>query len=111
MTFEDAMERLEEIVSAMEADRLPLEEMVTAYAEGGELLKICKARIESARQRVELITTRLDEPAALSPFDPADAAASASEPARATPARSAPSPRKTPSKPSSATDSEDIRLF
>ncbi len=112
MTFEDAMQRLEEIVNAMEAERLPLEEMVQSYEEGAVLLKVCRARMEVARQRVELITTRLDEPAAttLAPFDPALAAdtPSTDEPSRTSAPRS--STRRNLSKPASA-DDEDIRLF
>lgn len=113
MTFEDAMERLEEIVGAMEAERLPLEEMVTAYEEGAQLLKVCRARIEVARQRVELITTRLDEPApaTLTPFDPASAASNPDESSRSVSPRSTAPSRRTSSKPSSTTDDEDIRLF
>lgn len=115
LSFEDAMERLEEIVSGMEGDRLPLEEMVGAYEEGARLLKVCRARIESARQRVELITTRLDEPSAttLTPFDPAAAeAATPDESSRPAAARSSSARRSTTSssKPASS-DDEDIRLF
>lgn len=113
MTFEDAMARLEEIVSAMEGERLPLEDMVKAYEEGASLLKTCRTRIEVARQRVELITTRLDEPAAttLTPFDPASAAESAlpDEPSRPVATRT-PARRTSSSKPASD-DDQDIRLF
>jgi exodeoxyribonuclease VII small subunit len=108
-SFEEAMERLEEIVSAMEGERMPLEHMVKSYAEGAQLLKVCRQRIEVARQRVEIITADLDGSgkAALSEFD-ADHAESESPPesprARTTTAR------RTPAKPTSD-DDEDIRLF
>lgn len=115
LSFEDAMERLEEIVSGMEGDRLPLEEMVGAYEEGARLLKVCRARIESARQRVELITTRLDDPSAttLTPFDPAaaEAAASPDEPSRPAAARTSSARRTTSGGKPASTDDEDIRLF
>lgn len=54
-SFEEAMERLEEIVSAWRVSVCRWE-MVQSYAEGAQLLKVCRQRIEVARQRVELIT-------------------------------------------------------
>lgn len=114
VSFEQAMERLEEIVSSMEGERLPLEDMVQSYEEGARLLRVCRERIEAARLRVELITANLDgsAKATLSPFDPA-AAGEAAEP-------SSPPPTETPSKQRTASparrktttdDDEDIRLF
>ncbi len=116
VSFEEAMERLEEIVSSMEGERLPLEDMVQSYEEGAKLLRVCRERIEVARLRVELITANLDgsPKASLAPFDPATAEA-------AEPSPSAPPP-ETPSRQRAATpaparrkpttdDDEDIRLF
>lgn len=105
------MERLESIVSAMEGERMPLEEMVKSYAEGAQLLKVCRQRIETARQRVELITADLDNTgagkASLSTFDAESAESAESTPKqRTTTARRTPAPAKpTPD------DDEDIRLF
>lgn len=112
LSFEDAMERLEEIVSGMEGDRVPLEEMVAAYEEGAMLLKVCRARIEAARQRVELITARLDEPEAttLTPFDPAAADAAPEDAARPA-ARSTTARRPSAGSKPASNDDEDIRLF
>ncbi len=116
VSFEQAMERLEEIVSSMEGERLPLEEMVQSYEEGARLLRVCRERIEAARLRVELITANLDGTgkAALTPFDPA-AATDAGEPSpspatetlsKQRTASPAPARRKT-----TTDDDEDIRLF
>ena len=104
------MERLEEIVSAMEGERMPLEEMVQSYAEGAQLLKVCRQRIEVARQRVELITADLDGTgkAALSDFDAASAEAA---PESTSKQRSTNARRPSPTKPSSDDDGDDIRLF
>jgi exodeoxyribonuclease VII small subunit len=59
-SFEEAMERLEEIVESMEGERLALDEMVGRYEEGARLLSLCRQRIEHARLRVERINTLLD---------------------------------------------------
>lgn len=103
-SFEDAMQRLDEIIHAMETDRMPLEEMISHYEEGARLLKSCRQRIEQARRRVELITTDLEAgKATLKPFD---AEAGAEDDADADPdARQSPPKRR-----KSASD-EEIRLF
>lgn len=103
-SFEQAMERLEEIVSAMESDRMPLDEMVGSYEEGMKLLQICRQRIENARQRIETISLGADGKAELTAFDPAKTA----EPAEAkAPARRRPAAAKTDAEETS----DDIRLF
>jgi len=74
LSFEDAMSRLDEIVGAMETDRMPLEEMIRSYEEGIRLLKNCRQRIDNARHRVEVISADLESgKASTAPFDPADA--------------------------------------
>ncbi|MFZ4765077.1 MAG: exodeoxyribonuclease VII small subunit [Roseimicrobium sp.] len=60
LSFEDAMESLDSIVESLEAERMPLEEMVGSYERGMKLLRVCRNRIEAARQRVELITADLE---------------------------------------------------
>ncbi len=71
LTFEDAVARVEEIVGLMETDRLPLAEMIARYEEGTALLKICRARIEDAQQKVDLITRRGQQGAVeAQPFTP-----------------------------------------
>ncbi len=100
LSFEQAMARLDELVGNLEQQQLPLENMVSSYEEGMQLLKLCRQRIETARQRVERINSLLDaggEPT-LEPFEPA-----AEEPAAPRPAKKAPAPP--------ADDDEDIRLF
>lgn len=54
--FESALERLENIVGRMEADRLPLEELLSCYEEGTRLVKVCGEFLAQAEQRIELIT-------------------------------------------------------
>ena len=104
------MERLEEIVSAMEGERMPLEDMVQSYAEGARLLKQCRSRIDTARQRVELITADLDGTtrATLSTFDEATAEAAAESTAKPRSGNA----RRAPAKPApDDAGDDDIRLF
>jgi exodeoxyribonuclease VII small subunit len=57
-SFEDALAGLEAIVEAMEHEQLPLEELVAHYENGSKLLERCEAVLQSARERIELITLR-----------------------------------------------------
>lgn len=70
-SFEEAMERLDEIAESMESEHLDLNEMVGRYEEGARLLILCRQRIENARLRVERINALLDgsSKATLSDFD------------------------------------------
>jgi exodeoxyribonuclease VII small subunit len=103
-SFEQAMDRLEEIVVLMEGDRMPLDEMVTSYEEGMSLLKTCRQRIEVARRRIEVITADAEGRTIVTAFDPATA-----EPLEEK-SRPAPATRKKkPAEP--AEDTDDIRLF
>ena len=114
VSFEEAMERLEEIVSSMEGERLPLEEMVRSYEEGARLLRVCRERIEVARQRVELITANLDgsPKASLTPFDPASTEAPDTAPTPTEPSPKQRAASTTPARRKTTTDDdEDIRLF
>lgn len=103
-SFEDAMQRLDEIVAGMEDSQLSLEEMISSYEEGVRLLKLCRKRIDGARRRVELISGDLEGgKTALAPFE--DAADEESEEATEKP-RSQTRRRKT-----ADIEGGEIRLF
>ena len=55
-TFEEALAGLEKIVETMEHEHLALEELVSHYEKGSELLGRCESMIKSARKRIDLIT-------------------------------------------------------
>lgn len=104
-SFEQAMDRLEEIVALMEGDRMPLDEMVSSYEEGMGLLKVCRQRIEVARRRIEIITADAEGKPVVSAFDPAAVEISEEKPRPAAPTAR----KKKPAEPEDDTD--DIRLF
>lgn len=114
LSFEEAMESLDSIVSSLEGGQLPLEDMVTAYERGMKLLRVCRSRIDSAKRRVDAINLNLEgkEPAALTEFAPLDTPETtvSSSPAQAalTPRRSSPKPKEPPAPKS---DPGEIRLF
>jgi exodeoxyribonuclease VII small subunit len=67
--FEDALARLEQIVGALEAGNLPLEDSLKAFEEGVVLARRCAKYLEDAERRIEILTK--DEAGVLrtEPFD------------------------------------------
>jgi exodeoxyribonuclease VII small subunit len=68
LPFEQAIERIEQIVARMEGERLPLEDLIRQYDEGTTLLDVCRRRIDEAQRKIELITRRSDGTLAAEPF-------------------------------------------
>lgn len=60
LSFEQAMTRLEEIVTSMERGEAPLEESLTLFAEGTKLLQQCATMLDKAEQQVTKITKTAD---------------------------------------------------
>src|SRR3990167_2779815 len=60
LSFEDALQRLETIVSRLESGQAPLEESIALYEEGARLKAHCEARLKAAQLRVEKIVVGPD---------------------------------------------------
>ncbi len=69
--FEEALKKLEKIVSDLEAGELSLDESLAKYEEGVKLSKLCSRQLEAAKSKVELLM-RTGGKFELSPFDEAD---------------------------------------
>jgi exodeoxyribonuclease VII small subunit len=54
-SFEGALEKLEALVSRMEAGDVPLAELVERYEEGSKLLGVCTRRLRDAEQKIEIL--------------------------------------------------------
>jgi exodeoxyribonuclease VII small subunit len=64
LKFETALSELEAIIQSMEGGRLPLEESITAYRRGSELLKHCQQQLSDAERKIQVL-----ENGALRDFD------------------------------------------
>ena len=53
--FEECLARLEQIVSALEAGNLPLEESLKVFEEGIALARHCSRYLEDAERRIEVL--------------------------------------------------------
>ena len=51
--FEDALEKLENIVREMEAGEMPLDAALKAFEEGIRLIRFCAAKLDETQRRVE----------------------------------------------------------
>jgi exodeoxyribonuclease VII small subunit len=66
--FEDAVKRLETIVSEMESGDLELEKSLALFEEGIKLVRQCTAKLDEAKKKVELLVKKGDKMVA-EPFD------------------------------------------
>lgn len=55
MSFEEAMERLEEIVEILSSQKINLDSMVDLYEEGIALKEFCNKRLEESKMKIETI--------------------------------------------------------
>ena len=53
MSYNDAMKRIEEIVTALEAGGTSLDETLKMFEEGAKLLKECQQELELAETRID----------------------------------------------------------
>lgn len=54
-SFEAAMAELDTLVERMENGQLPLEESISAYQRGTELLRYCEKVLNNAQQRIQVL--------------------------------------------------------
>lgn len=59
-TFEESMQRLEQIVRAMEQGDVPLEESLKLFQEGTQLVRSCNQLLDEAQLQVTKIMTAPD---------------------------------------------------
>ena len=72
LSFEDAMDRLEAIVDAMESGEVPLAELLARFEEGGRLLTHCEQRLKTAELKIEQLKRRKDGSSFLEGFVPSE---------------------------------------
>ena len=55
LTFEKAMDRLEEIVTLLESGDSPLDKSLSLFEEGVKLVKLCNSQLEKAENSVKIL--------------------------------------------------------
>ena len=54
-TYEQALSELESLVQAMEAGKMPLDQLLGRYQRGAELLAYCRTRLEAVEQQIKVL--------------------------------------------------------
>ncbi len=55
MKFEDALKRLEELLTLLEEGDKPLDESLKLFEEGTKLARFCSKRLEEAERKIEIL--------------------------------------------------------
>jgi len=62
VSYEQALAELESLVSAMEGAQLPLDDLLTSYRRGAQLLAFCRSRLQAVEQQVKVLERGQLEP-------------------------------------------------
>ena len=54
-TYEDALGELEQLVSRLESGEMPLEQLLTGYQRGAELLTYCREKLEAVENQIKVL--------------------------------------------------------
>ncbi len=57
LSFEEALNRLEKLVSDMENQSVPLEEMIKQYEEGQKLATFCRSKLSVLEEKIMVLTS------------------------------------------------------
>ena len=55
VNFETALDELEQLLARLESGAMPLEQLLTQYQRGAELLKFCRARLEAVEAQIKVL--------------------------------------------------------
>jgi exodeoxyribonuclease VII small subunit len=70
LKFEEAMQRLDQIVAAMESGEIGIEESIAKYEEAMTLAAHCRAILDDAEQRISKIQLDARGQPQVTPFEP-----------------------------------------
>lgn len=67
--FEEAIKKLEKIVSDLEKGELSLDDALKKYQEGIEMSRVCTQKLESAKKKIDLLSKNKKGEFELKPFE------------------------------------------
>jgi exodeoxyribonuclease VII small subunit len=68
-SFESALKRLEEIVKELERGEMSLEDSISGFGEGMELVKFCLKKLETVEKKLQKLMAREDGSFDLEPLE------------------------------------------
>ncbi len=69
MKFEEAVNKLEEIVRALEDGNTPLDRALELYENGIALVRFCNEKLDSAEQKINMLVSGDDGKITKTPFE------------------------------------------
>ena len=54
-TYEAALAELEQLVSQIESGQLPLEDLLTGYQRGAQLLQFCRDKLQAVENQIKVL--------------------------------------------------------
>ena len=54
-SYEAALQELEQLTAQLESGQLPLDQLMSGYQRGAELLKFCRSKLEAVEQQISVI--------------------------------------------------------
>ncbi len=54
-SYEAALQELEQLVSQLESGQMPLEQLLTGYQRGAELLNFCRERLQAVESQIKVL--------------------------------------------------------
>lgn len=61
-SYEAALEELEQLVQVIESGQLPLEQLLTGYQRGAELLAFCRGKLEAVENQIKVLDEGTQKP-------------------------------------------------
>jgi exodeoxyribonuclease VII small subunit len=55
LSYEAALQALEELLSRMDSGQMPLDELLAGYQRGALLLKVCRDKLAAVEQQIKLL--------------------------------------------------------
>lgn len=69
VAFEEALQKLESVVEAMESGELPLEGLLARYEEGVKLARLCQEKLADAEVKIQQLEKTAAGELKLKPFE------------------------------------------
>ena len=69
-SFDESLQRLEQIVEQMESGAMDLDAMVAAFEEGQRLIQFCSGKLNEVERRIEVLVKDTAGVEAAVPFEP-----------------------------------------
>ena len=57
-SFETAINRLDEVISLLESNELPLDNMIELYSEGLDLVALCDMKLKEFDQKIQAVVDK-----------------------------------------------------